>query len=464
MCQGGQLGGILGGLGGTALSILGGPEIGIPLFLASGLGAGAGTTIGDVASGKPFGASLEEGAISGGISGALAGAGNLAAGGDFFGAPASSITGFFSGAPTAAADTASAASGTAAAAPVANLASAAPSTALTTAPTVGVGGGGATLGGDVGGMATTTGGVSGANLSGAVGGGGAPIGPTGNTGPLGVAGPVSSGAPSSLFGGAGDVASYFNQPIPAAGAPDATATGGNFLSRIFGGGTNPAAIADLAQGGAPLAPNISASNLAALSAMNPGDPALAAATATGAGGTGSASFLSRGLAGEPGSFISDLTKPSTLITGGAAAIPLLRGNTIPGLSDIQNQAKTYNAMGTPLAQSLITGNLPPGAASALDAATRAGEASVRSRFAQMGLTGSSQEADMLAGVQANRATQQLKMLEDITNIGTGMMARADPLLQNIMTQRYAQDVAQQQAIARLAAALAGGTGTSTTAA
>ncbi|HSS23225.1 MAG TPA: hypothetical protein VLL82_02175 [Mycobacterium sp.] len=248
--------------------------------------------------------------------------------------------------------------------------------------------------------------------------------------------------------------------------PTADAGGGNFLSNIWsklsGGGTNPAAIADLTQGGAPLAPNISSSNLAALGALNPGDPGLAAATATGSAGTGSSSFLSRGLFGEPGSLTADLTKPSTLLTGGAALLPLLQGNTIPGLSDLQNQAKTFNAMGTPLAQSLQTGQLPAGAQSSLDAATRAAKAAVRSQYAAMGISGGSQEADQLAAIDAKEGTQKVAMLEDLTNIGINEMSRASPILQNIMTTQLAQDQAQQQAIARLAAALAGSTGTEKT--
>lgn len=423
MCNGGQIGGILGGLGGTALSIFQ-PELlpfTLPLIAGAGGGSFLGTTIGDLVSGKPVGASLEEGAISGGISGALAGAGNLAAGGDFFGTPASSITGVFGGAPTAAADTlsgATTAATTGAALPGANLASAAPAAATTVAPTVGVGGGGASLGGDLGSGIGGAVGSTPANVSGAVGGGGAPIaGPAGNVGPLGTAGPTSLTTGLDNTGGA------FIPGVDTAGitdvggqVPGVSGGGGGFLSHIFGGGTTPASI-----------------------------------TATDASGGGAGGgFL--------GSLGKDLMKPSTLITGGAALLPLLQGNTIPGLSDLQNQAKTYNAMGTPLAQSLQTGNLPAGAQSSLDAQTRGATAAVRSRFAQMGLSGSSQEADALGMVQANEAGQKVKMLEDMTGIGLKEMASADPLLQRIMLSQWQQDQNQQQAVARLAAALAGSTG------
>jgi hypothetical protein len=476
--SGGNIGGILGGLAGTGLSIFA-PELGIPLALATGLGSAGGTFLGDVASGKSAGASILPSLESGAISGGLAGVGNVAAGGDFFGAPASSITNFVGSTPTDAASTAGTAAapiigsdpaaaaigstvasaatpGVAAVSPAATLASTAPGTSLGTvgaaagAPAAGAG----AAGGDVSAaLSSATGGAgsAGANLGGsAIGTGGVPLaGPTGALGPSGAAGPTFSGT-----GGAG-------------GSPAAGGSGGNIFSNIWGklsggGGTNPAAIADLTQGGAPLAPNISAPNLAALSALNPGDPGLAAATATGSAGTGGGSVLSRGLFGEPGSVISDLTKPTTLLTGGAALAPLLMGNTIPGLSDLQNQAKTFNAMGTPLAQSLTTGQLPAGAQTSLDAATRAAQAAVRSQYANMGLSGSSQEADQLAGVAAKEATQKVAMLEDLTGIGLKEMGMATPLLTQIMQSRLAQDQQMQQAIAKLAATLAGSTGTEKT--
>jgi hypothetical protein len=470
MFSGGGLGGILGGLAGTGLSLFA-PELGIPLALATGLGSGAGTFLGDVASGKSPGASILPSLEAGGIGGALAGVGNVAAGGDFFGAPASSLSGIFGGsAPTAAAtDATSAAVGSTAAAPGATLASATPATVGTGAAAgAPAAGGGAAIGDVSTALPAATGGAgsAGANLGGsAIGTGGVPLaGPTGAFGPEGVPGATQVYPSAAAVG-------PFQSETPGAGLVGGATPGGGGTGNIFsnlgsklfgGGGANPATIADLTQGGAPLAPNISAPNLAALSALNPGDPGLAAATATGSAGTAGGSMLSRGLLGQPGSVISDLTKPTTLLTGGAALLPLLQGNTIPGLSDLQNQAKTFNAMGTPLAQSLTTGQLPAGAQTSLDAATRAAKAAVRSQYANMGLSGSSQEADQLAGVDAKEATQKVAMLEDLTKIGVSEMKQASPILQTIMTTQLQQDQQQQQAIARLAAALAGSTGTEKT--
>jgi hypothetical protein len=467
MFSGGSLGGILGGLAGTGLSIFA-PELGIPLALATGLGSGAGTFLGDVASGKSAGDSILPSLESGALSGGLAGLGNVAAGGSFFGTPASSITNFFGSTPTDAASTAgtlaapvvgsdpaaaaigstvaSAANPTAAIAPATTLASTTPATvgAAAGAPAAG---GGAAIGDVSTALPAATGGAgsAGANLGGsAIGSGGAAL-----TGPTGALGPSGAVGPTSLTAGLDNTPGAWIPGVNTAGATDVGgqvpgvsggSSGGSFLSRIFGGGggtTTPTTVTD------------AAGNITDISGG-------------GGGGAGGGSFLSRGLVGNQGSLISDLTKPSTLITGGAALLPLLQGNTIPGLSNLQNQAASFNAMGTPLAQSLQTGNLPAGAQTSLDAATRAAKAAVRSQYANMGLSGSSQEADQLAGVDAKEATQKVAMLEDLTKIGVGEMGQATPILQNIMTARLAQDQQQQQAIARLAAALAGSTGTEKT--
>lgn len=456
MCTGGGIGGILGGLAGTGLSIFA-PELGIPLFLGAGLGSGAGTFLGDVESGKSAGSSILPSLESAGISGALAGVGNVAAGGDFFGAPASSLSGIVgSTAPTAATTAATDVAAAAAPTTATQLAStAAPTIAgTTTASAAGApaAGGGAAIGDVSTALPTATGGAgsAGANLgSAAIGGGGQPWGAD-----------FAKGIWSSGMTGGGEALSAANT-VPL-GTP-LTAANVNALGSEAGG---LPATAGVAPGTTVVPSSITNPAFTTSNIQSAWDKMATAGDGNWFSNLFKAqpggSFLSKGLAGEPGSIAADLTKPSTLITGGAALLPLLQGNTIPGLSGIQNQAKTLNAMGTPLAQSLTTGQLAPGAQSALDAATRSAAAQVRSRYAAMGLSGSSQEADELGTVQVNAQTAKFDELLKQTQQGITEMGMASPILQNIMQTQLAQDREQQQAIARLAAALAGSTGTEKT--
>jgi hypothetical protein len=498
---GGGIGGILGGILGSIIA----PELGIPLALASGAGGFLGTTAGDLVSGKPIGTALEEGAIGGLTSGALAGAGNVLAGGDFFGpsavgflggtAPGSAAADLATGATTAA-STGAALPGATALTPAVTPAA----TSVAGAPAAGAGGFG---GGDIGSIVGSTGGVSGANLGGAVGAGGQPwgadfakgiwsggltggeVGPAGEVGPLGAAGPISTGDSGPL--------TSFMSPLDSSGV--GTLGRGDLSLNLTPGGIQTASVPT---GGtltppAGVVPNATVPTTVPttttsvpldntpglwIDGVNQGAGVTeVAGQVPGVRGGGGGLFgigkpdpsvitatdaYGGGKAGGVSGWLSELATPKNLLTGGAALLPLLKGNSIPGLGALQNQATTFNAMGTPLAQSLNTGVLPQGAASALDSSTRAAEATVRSRFAGMGLSGSSQEADALGMVQAQKAAQKVKMLEDMTRIGVSEMQLATPILQTIMTQRLAQDQQQQQAIARLAAALAGSTGTEKT--
>jgi hypothetical protein len=188
------------------------------------------------------------------------------------------------------------------------------------------------------------------------------------------------------------------------------------------------------------------------------------------GGTPNATYTSPGGVGSTagsggatsGGFLQDLKtellKPGTLISGAGGIASLLMNNSVPGLGNLQSQAATLSGVGGPLAQSLATGNLPAGAAAANAAATEAAKAQVRSTYANMGLSGSSQEAGALAGVDEKAAAQQYQELLSATTTGLTAEGQASGLYEQIMNAQVAQQQRTQQALARLSAALAGGTG------
>jgi len=414
MCSGagigGGIGGILGGLADAGLAVFA-PELAIPLALATGAGGFLGGTAGGLASGEKLGPSLISGAESGGIGALTAGAGNVLAGGDFLGGPASSLTSLFGGStPAAASDTAAAAgtaaagaaSDTAAAAGGAAAATPAATTLTATAPSTGTA------------LSTAAPTAVGAGA----GGGGAPL--AASTGAI----DNTSINPFASLSGA----------TPTAGSgvsPTSSGSGiGGWLSKLWSGSGSGTWATDASGNPVPL-----------------GSPGV-----TNAGGGSDTGGISGWLG-------KTLTSPSTLIAGGAAALPLIMGQgKIPGLSSLQANANFLNTTGQQMADSLRTGMLPAGAQAGLDASARAAKAQVASTYASMGLSGSSMEADAMANIDQRVAAQRYQELVDATKTGLDAVGQASPLYTTIMNTQIAQDKATQDAIARLAAALAGGTG------
>ena len=171
-----------------------------------------------------------------------------------------------------------------------------------------------------------------------------------------------------------------------------------------------------------------------------------------------------GNAAAPESFGSKLISyigqnPGLLLAGGGLTEALLRGNApIPGLDALKSQAALEAAQGNQNLTALQTGQLPQGAQAAIDQAQEAAKATTASEFARLGMTGSTSEAQAIAGIEQASAAQKFKDLMDVANLGLGEVGGANSLYTQIMQTQLAQDQATQDAIARLSAALAGSTG------
>lgn len=81
---------------------------------------------------------------------------------------------------------------------------------------------------------------------------------------------------------------------------------------------------------------------------------------------------------------------------------------------IAGQQNTY---GNQLEQSLITGQLPPGFDAQIQQATNDAMTSIRSRYASLGMSGSSAEADALAYVQQQAAGQRAAIAQQLAQQG-----------------------------------------------
>jgi hypothetical protein len=134
---------------------------------------------------------------------------------------------------------------------------------------------------------------------------------------------------------------------------------------------------------------------------------------------------------------------------------------LPNQQDLQNvigaqqaQFQQLGAEGQTLMQGLLTGQLPPGWQTMIDHQLD----QVRGKYAQLGLTGSTMEAQDLANTQV---TSALNIAQTLANSGQTLISDASNSLtgagQNItglMNARVAQDTATQSAIGQFAGALA----------
>src|SRR6185312_7449343 len=177
-------------------------------------------------------------------------------------------------------------------------------------------------------------------------------------------------------------------------------------------------------------------------------PSLTQPTDTLAGG---GSFGSRAL-----NYVSN--HPGLALGGLGLGASLLMNSSVPGLDSLQTEAGLLAQKGNSAAGALQSGQLPQGAQASLDQATEAAKATMRSRFAGLGLSGSTQEAEALSGIDQQAASQKYQMLLQLTQTGLGELGQADSLYGTILNAEVAQDANASNAISRFAGALAGGAG------
>jgi len=121
---------------------------------------------------------------------------------------------------------------------------------------------------------------------------------------------------------------------------------------------------------------------------------------------------------------------------------------------LATNAAQLNAQGQQLQTYLQTGTLPPGAQASINQAVAASQASIRSQYASMGMSGSSAEAQDLANAQTAGATQANQMAMSLMNTGIQETNMSDQLYQNIMNESMQQDNQLSSAIGTFAASAA----------
>lgn len=169
------------------------------------------------------------------------------------------------------------------------------------------------------------------------------------------------------------------------------------------------------------------------------------------------------VASSPGStgLLGFLKNNSNLLLPGAAlASSALKSDQVPkGLNESVAQAGQTGQIGSELAGSLTSGKLPAGAESMVQQAINDGEASIRSKYAQMGMSGSTNEAQEIQSLHERAQGMRFQMANDATQTGLNALGSSNAIYQQIMNQQLQQDQQLQDAIAAMAGSFGNAAGT-----
>lgn len=149
---------------------------------------------------------------------------------------------------------------------------------------------------------------------------------------------------------------------------------------------------------------------------------------------------------------SNLLVPAALYGYEALSKPSL--SSIPGYSNLTSEAAALGNQGTQLSSYLSSGTLPPGIQTALNQAAQSAQATIRSQYAARGMTGSSAEAQDLAGVQNRIVSQGADIAQQLLNSGVQESNLSSQLYSKILQANLSQDQELSSALASLAGAAA----------
>ena len=271
-------------------------------------------------------------------------------------------------------------------------------------------------------------------------------------------GPVSAPATPAFSGGSAAAVPSFGGGMPVfsggGGAP-------SFGPTQIGTGGDPLAGTSLAPAGMD---PIAAANFQAQNFSNPAGMAIAqnaiqtpGVNVPAVAGAPGAAPASSGMFGS-GVQLSDLAKlalPAGILGFEALNQPKLPNPTAT-TNTLNTQAGDLAAQGKALTDPLTSGNLPAGAQASVDQAVKSAQATIRSRFAAQGLSGSPMEAESLS--QAEMAGPQLafQIAQQMASTGISELGLSSQIYTAILNSVLQSDQQLQSAIAQFAGAAAGG--------
>ena len=167
-----------------------------------------------------------------------------------------------------------------------------------------------------------------------------------------------------------------------------------------------------------------------------------------------------------GGFIGSLLgkfeqNPGLLLSGGILGMELLKGNQpYPAEQQLSTLATNVGSTGRALDSYLFSGTLPPGAQQAVTQAAESAKATTRSRYAQLGLSGSTMEAEALQRIDQSAAAQTFQIADQLLAQGANYSQISGQLYNDILQSQMATDKELMASLSAFAGGLAGLRGTS----
>lgn len=272
--------------------------------------------------------------------------------------------------------------------------------------------------------------------------------------------------------GAGDAST----PTAPVVTPSADTSGASSFGSSFGNFLSPSA--DLSSGAAS-APAATNNSSQITSFLNGGSPAPTTTTSA----ASAPSLVDNGNGqGNTNSIVSTANTPVAPSTLQQITSALGLGNTSPGdvlkgaigagglaYSAINNagstsaekalkgQAATQSAQGQQLETYLANGTLPPGAQAYVDQQTAAQKAAIQSKYAALGMSGSTAEIQELNNVDAQATSQMFQIASQLYSTGVTETGASSQLYDLLMNAQNADNAQIGNAISTFVSALGGGT-------
>lgn len=247
---------------------------------------------------------------------------------------------------------------------------------------------------------------------------------------------------SGSAGGAGAIAPPAGSIAPSG---DATATG--VLSSLGGVPGLPPSQLNLTAGLPTVAPPVTAA------ASTPVAPAAATAGGTGTTPTSFDQFIK-----DPtwsSAFNVLKSNPQAVVGGLGLGYDVMHQGNVPGLGALQSAATSAQKNSSELMSYINTGQLPPGYQAAMDQAKQAAKAQLRSKYAGLGMSGSTAEAQDIANVDVQAVAAQADVAANLLQSGISEANVSQQLLADIVGINQQQDTETTNAIMSFAQALGG---------
>jgi hypothetical protein len=151
-----------------------------------------------------------------------------------------------------------------------------------------------------------------------------------------------------------------------------------------------------------------------------------------------------------------MAHPSAALGGLGLASSLLKSEKKPaGQPQLEASAANLSAQGNQLAGYLGSGTLPPGVGASLQAAHDAAAATVKSRYAARGQSGSSAEQAELANLAQTSVSQGASIASNLLSQGISEQQLSNQIYSQLMAASINQDNQLSGSIAKFAGSLAG---------